>query len=145
MDTEIEGMLRGGPFKRLMEEQSAELRQKYDLKKAELDILYFLSRSGQHNTSTDIHQQLMMNRGHISQAIDQLCRRNYLIAIPDEHDRRYIHYKIADSAQGLIAELTERREEINQQILKGISEEEWQVFLQIFEKIRTNIDELIDE
>ena len=42
MDTRMEAMLQGGPFKKLLEEQIAELRQKYDMKKAELEILYFL-------------------------------------------------------------------------------------------------------
>lgn len=38
MDTRMEAMLQGGPFKKLLEEQIAELRQKYDMKKAELEI-----------------------------------------------------------------------------------------------------------
>ena len=50
MDTRMEAMLQGGPFKKLLEEQIAELRQKYDMKKAELEILYFLSKCGSHNT-----------------------------------------------------------------------------------------------
>ena len=62
MDTRMEAMLQGGPFKKLLEEQIAELRQKYDMKKAELEILYFLSKCGSHNTSKDIHYQLMMNK-----------------------------------------------------------------------------------
>ena len=63
MDVQMEMILKGGQFKKLLEEQSLELRQKYDMKKAELEILYFLSHSGMHDTSTDIHQQLLMNRG----------------------------------------------------------------------------------
>ena len=42
MDRQIESILQGGQFKKLLEEQSMVLRRKYDLKKAELDILYFL-------------------------------------------------------------------------------------------------------
>lgn len=109
MDSQIESFLQGGQFKKLVEEQSMELRQKYELKKAELEILYFLSRCGTRNTSTDIHRQLMRNRGHISQAVDSLCRRQYITAIPDQNDRRYIHYEISDSARGIIVELTRRR------------------------------------
>lgn len=143
MDTPIDIMLRGGSFKKLLEEQSAELRQRYDIKNAELEILYFLSRCGEHDTSTDIHRQLMMNRGHISQAVDSLCRRNYIIAIPDQNDRRYVHYKVSAHAQELVTEMTERRESMNQKILKGISEEELKLYREISEKIKKNIDELI--
>lgn len=143
MDKQIDVVLRGGQFKKLLEEQSIELRHKYDMTRAELEILYFLSRCGTHNTSTDIHRQLMMNRGHISQVVDNLCRRKYIIAIPDENDRRYVHYEISDCARELVKEMTERREAMNQRILNGISEEELKVYWDVSEKIKKNIDELI--
>ena len=143
MDRQIDIILQGGQFKKLLEEQSDELRQKYDMKRAELEILYFLSKSGEHNTSTDIHRQLMMNRGHISQAVDNLCRRNYIIAIPDKNDRRYVHYEISDHAKELITEMTSRREAMNQKILEGVSEEELKIYREVSEKIRNNINKLI--
>lgn len=143
MDIQVEAILYGGQFKRLLEEQNAELRNKYDIKKAELEILYFLARCGKNNTSSDIHHQLRMNRGYISQAVDSLCRRKYIIAIPDQNDRRYVHYEILDSAQGVIEELTRKREEMNRKILKGVSEDELKIFREVSSKIRKNIEEMI--
>ena len=143
MDTQIDIMLQGGQFKKLLEEQSVELRQKYDMKRAELEILYFLSKCGNHNTSTDINRQLMMNRGHISQAVDNLCRRNYIIAIPDKNDRRYVHYEISDHAQELVREMTDRRESMIQKILEGVSEEKFKIYREVSEIIRKNINDLI--
>ena len=143
MDVQMETILQGGPFKKLLEEQIIELRRKYNMKKAELEILYFLSRCGKQNTSTDIHHQLMMNRGHISQAVDSLCKRNYIIAVPDEKDRRYVHYELQDSAKEIIAEMTRVREDINNRIWEGISEEEMKIFREVSSKIRKNIENLI--
>ena len=143
MDKQIDMMPQGGQFKKLLEEQSVELRQRYDMKRAELEILYFLSRCGTHNTSTDIHRQLMMNRGHISQAVDNLCRRNYIIAIPDKNDRRYVHYEISDHARELVIEMTKKREAMNQKILKGVPEEKLKVYREVSEMIRANINDLI--
>lgn len=143
MDSQMESILQGGSFKKLLDEQILELRQKYDMKKAELEILYFLSRCGGHNTSTDIHYQLMMNRGHISQAVDGLCRRKLITAIPDQEDRRYVHYEVLDSAGEIVAEMTKRREEMNRKILEGISEDELRVFYDVSAKIRKNIEAMI--
>ena len=143
MDKQMESILQGGQFKKLLDVHSAELRQNYDMKKAELEILYFLSRCGGHNTSKDIHAQLMMNRGHISQAVDSLCRRRYIVAIPDQNDRRYIHYEILDSAKEIVAEMAKRREEMNRQILKGISKEELEIFREVSLKIKNNIEQII--
>ena len=143
MDVQMETILQGGPFKKLLEEQIIDLRRKYNMKKAELEILYFLSRCGKQNTSTDIHHQLMMNRGHISQAVDSLCKRNYIIAVTDEKDRRYVHYVLQDSAKEIIAEMTRVREDINNRIWEGISEEEMKIFREVSSKIRKNIENLI--
>ena len=143
MDIQTESFLQGGKFKKLIEEQNLELRRKYDMKQAELEILYFLSRSGGQNTSTDIHHQLMMTRGHVSQAVDSLCRRQFIIAIPDQQDRRYVHYEIQKPAQEIIAEIAKRREEMNRLILDGISEEEMRVFREVSAKIKKNIEKMI--
>lgn len=143
MDTQMEAMLQGGPFKKLLEEQIAELRQKYDMKKAELEILYFLSKCGSYNTSKDIHYQLMMNKGHISQAVDSLCKRHYIIATPDQQDRRYIHYQLSDSAQQIVEEMAKKRLEMDRRIVEGISEEDLEIFRAVSEKIRKNIEKMI--
>ena len=143
MDTRMEAMLQGSPFKKLLEEQIAELRQKYDMKKAELEILYFLSKCGSHNTSKDIHYQLMMNKGHISQAVDSLCKRHYIIATPDQQDRRYIHYQLSDSAQQIVEEMAKKRLEMDRRIVEGISEEDLEIFRAVSEKIRKNIEKMI--
>ena len=142
MDMQTESILQGGYFKKMLDEQSAELRQKYNMKKAELEILYFLSQCGEHNTSTDIHYQLLMNKGHISQAVDSLCKRSFIVAVPDQRDRRYVHYVVMDSAQEIIDEMTKRREEVNRRIFEGVSEEELKVFREVSAKIKKNIKNL---
>ena len=143
MDTQMETMLAGGQFKKLLDVQIAELRQRYDMKKAELEILYFLSRCGGHNTSTDIHYQLMMNRGHISQAVDSLCRRRYIVAIPDKDDRRYVHYELLNSAQKIVEDMKKMREDMNEKILEGISEKELDIFKNVSMKIKNNIEKML--
>ena len=143
MDGQIESILKGGKFRKLMEEQIGEIRKKYDMKKAELEILYFLSRCDGHNTSTDIHDQLLMNRGHISQAVDRLCKRKFISAIPDERDRRYVYYILLDSAREIVRELSTQYEELNCKILDGISEEELEIFQRVAAKIRNNMEKLI--
>lgn len=139
----MESLLQGGPFRKLLDEQIAELRRKYGLKKAELEILYFLSKCEGHNTGTDIHCGLWMNKGHISQAVDSLCKRGLLAAVPDKEDRRYIHYEISESAREMVKEMAERREQMYRKILEGISEEELNVFQKVSARIRDNIEKMI--
>ena len=142
MELQLEDVIQWTVFKRLFDEQNNEIRQKYDIKKVELEVLYFLSRSGDLNTSSDIHRQLKMNKGHISQAVDALCSRNYIVPVQDTQDRRYVHYEVQDVAKELIEEITQKRHEINELILKDITEEELQIFRKVSEKIRNNIENM---
>ncbi|MGN0716043.1 MAG: MarR family winged helix-turn-helix transcriptional regulator [Anaerovoracaceae bacterium] len=143
MEVQIESILQSGQFKKLMEEQITGLRKKYGLKKAEIEILYFLSRCGEHNTSSDIYYQLMMNRGHISQAVDGLCQKHLIEAVPDREDRRYVHYIILDSAMEIVQQIEKVHEDVRREVLEDISEEELKVFQNVAVKIRRNIERLI--
>lgn len=66
-----------------------------------------------------------------------------IVAIPDQEDRRYVHYKVSDSAKEIIAEMGNNRDRISQQILEGISEEELKQFKEVAAKIVNNIENLI--
>lgn len=143
MDEQIEIALKGGEFKHLLESRFIEIRKKYDLKKVDIEVLFFLSKCEDDNTPTDIYRHLRLNRGHVSQAIDYLCRRNLIVAIPDKDDRRYMHYKISGRAEEIIREIASVRECIDKQIFKGISEEELVLYKQITEKIYFNIREML--
>lgn len=143
MDEQIEVILRGGLFRKLMDERAMFLREKYDMKRAELEILYFLSKNETQNTSTDIRKHLLMNKGHISQAVESLCERNYLIAVPDKEDRRYIHYILTKEAHSMVEEIISNRTALTEAVLEGISSEELQVFKSVSKKISRNIEKLL--
>ena len=126
-----------------MEDRVMDIRKKYDMKHAEVEILYFLSKCGGQNTSTDIHKHLMMNKGHISQVADSLCRRGFLTAIPDQNDRRYVHYEVTESAQAMADEITEIMNQMNEAIFLGITSEELEIFQNVSVKLSDNIAKLL--
>ena len=78
MKRPVEVILRGGQFKQLTEQELTELRKKYDLKRIELEVIYFLSICGDEDTVVSIHDYLNANRGHISQTVFRLCQRGYV-------------------------------------------------------------------
>ncbi|MCI7813382.1 MAG: MarR family winged helix-turn-helix transcriptional regulator [Lachnospiraceae bacterium] len=145
MEEQVEVILRGGQFKMLLEKQLLGIREKYGLKRIEVEVLYFLSRCGQSNTSTDIHRHLKMNKGHISQAVDSLCKQGYLVAAADMEDRRYVHYSITGKADVLIQDMTETWKKINQKVFEGITEEELSSFKETAIKIGKNMERILGE
>ncbi len=145
MENQIEAILRGGQFKRIMENQLSVIKQRYGLKRIEIEILYFLSQCGESNTSTDIRRHLEMNKGHISQAVERLCCQGYINAIHDREDRRYVHYAVTGKAELVTREMTEIWKNMTMKIFEGISEEELMVFKQVAHKIENNMNELLGQ
>ncbi len=143
MDGQLELTLKGGNFKRLMESRFSVIKKEYHLKKVDIEVLYYLSESTDGNTPTDIYRKLKLNRGHVSQAIDNLYRRKLIIAVPDKGDRRYTHYLVSDSAGTIIEEIAKIKRELDQQIFKGISQEEMAAYQKTTGKICRNIQELL--
>lgn len=143
MDEQLEIALKGGDFKHLMESRFARIKNDYDLKKVDIEVLYFLSNCKDKNTPTDIYKKLGLNRGHVSQAIDSLCRRKLIIAVPDQNDRRYMHYSVSDDAVEIIEEIAEIKKELDKQIFRGITEEEITAYKKTTEKIYRNIQQLL--
>jgi DNA-binding MarR family transcriptional regulator len=143
MDEQLEIALKGGYFKRLADKQFDEMKKKYGLKKIEIEVLFYLSKCGKENTPTDITKRLNLNRGHVSQAIDVLLKRQLVAAAADKLDRRCMHYTITSQAVSLIDEIATVKKEMDRQILQGITEEELAVYQKISDKMIKNIRELL--
>jgi DNA-binding MarR family transcriptional regulator len=143
VDEQLEIALKGGDFKRLLDTQFDAIKKKYDLKKVEIEVLFFLSKCGNENTPTDITKRLILNRGHVSQAIDILLKRQLIAAVADEQDRRCMHYTITTNAVPIIDEIANVKKQMDAQILKGITQEELEMYKRISDKMIRNIRELI--
>lgn len=143
MDEQLEIALKGGDFKRLIDTQFDEIKKKYNLKKVEIEVLFFLSRCGDENTPTDITKRLNLNRGHVSQAIDALLKRELIVAAADTQDRRCMHYTITTNAVEIIDEIAGAKKRMDEQILKGISEEELEQYKKTSDKMIKNIREFL--
>lgn len=145
MEEQIEILLRGSEFKKLRECELSEIREEYNLKRIEIEILYFLSKSHNNDTSADMCKRLNANKGHISQAVDNLCKQNYVIAIPDTNDRRYIHYQVTEKAQEIVERITLKWKDLNKELFAGITSEEMEELKIIAEKIGKNMERLISQ
>lgn len=143
MDEQLEIALKGSDFKRLIDSQFDKIKKNHGLKKVEIEVLFFLSKCGNENTPTDITKRLNLNRGHVSQAIDVLLKKKLIAAVADEKDRRCMHYTITTNAVSIIDEIANVKNEMDRQVLQGITEEELVMYKKISDKMLKNIRELI--
>lgn len=140
MNRYVDIILRGSQYKRLIETKTAELRQKYDLKKIETDVLCCLAGAGDSNTSASVCKKINANKGHVSQAVEILCKKKLLIAVPDEFDRRYVHYIITSDGEKIANSFVAIRDEIDSRMFASLSRQELESFEIITEKLVKNME-----
>ena len=75
----IEKYLRGGKFKRLLEKAMVDVKNKTNLNRLELEVVYLLSHYDEITTLTDICRYTQMNKGHMSTTLDNLVKQGYII------------------------------------------------------------------
>lgn len=142
MEQPVETLLRGSQFKQLLDRFVKGLRSKYGLKRTEIEVLYYLSRSGAHNTAKDITNSLHMNKGHISQTTESLCQKGYLSASRDTTDYRIVHYLITDDARIVVGEIDTAIENLYKNLFEGISEEDMETFRRVASQMASNISRI---
>lgn len=138
INDEFNVILKGRKFKKMLDNVYESLRDKYDLRQIEIEIMMYLAqRPG--DSASDIYRNLYMNKGHISQAMNNLCVKGYLSAHVDSNDRRYVSYEITEKGRSMIDETSIIKSSINEQLLHGITEEELRVVERVAAIISDNL------
>ncbi|SHL05416.1 DNA-binding transcriptional regulator, MarR family [Anaerocolumna jejuensis DSM 15929] len=134
-------LINGHQFKKLYEREYDWVMKKYNLKKIEIEILYFISQCGEHNTAKDIAQIQYISKAHISNSIEDLSHKKYISVIGDSTDRRYMHLNVTESASPVIEDIEKVREHLLDILFHNITEEESELMIRISKKIVDNISE----
>ncbi len=145
MDTQIERLLHGVRYKHLLESRIAFIREKYNLRRADVEILYYLSSCGEKNTPTDITTRSVLTKSHISQSVDSLQKRGLLESIPDADDRRCIHLKLTGQAETVVKDINKAWTDLNQIVFAGITQEEMELLRQVAARIGENMDRALQQ
>lgn len=144
MSGEVDVILRGRKFKRMVEHIFEDIRKKYDLRQIEIELLFYLSEEPNASAS-DIYRNLNLNKGQVSQALDHLCRNGYLQSRIDPADRRYVSYEMLEKASVIIEEGIVIRDSMQSLLFAGLTEEELKVMEHLTEKISLNIDRIVEK
>lgn len=133
-----------GAFKQLFKKQTQGIQEKYNIKKADVRIIDYLNSCGENNTAKDIQFVSKMNKGHISTAMENLCDQGYVKAIHDEKDKRVIHYVLQEKAMPILEELDKVMKETENEIMKGVTDEEREVVKRVSGKMWDNLNRLLE-
>ena len=141
---DIDGILRGGKFKKLLEKTMADAKNKTNLNRLELEVIYLLYHYDEITTLTDICQYTQMNKGHISTTLDNLVKKGYVICKRDENDRRYVKYQLTEASEQIRMEIDALWSGLLLKIVSGIDAEALETFNHVANQINENIDQLLE-
>jgi MarR family transcriptional regulator, 2-MHQ and catechol-resistance regulon repressor len=143
MNHNLEILLDGQQFKRIYERKFNQVSEKYGLTKLEIEIILFLENNTENDTAKDIVELLLFSKSHVSKAIASLVSSGYVVAKPDESDRRCIHLILSDSACQVVAEAKEMRENLVDILFEGVTPAEKGIMDAVAGKIVRNIKEVL--
>ena len=132
-------------IKKLYDNSFDDLRIKYGLTMNEIMFLLYLDKNKANNTASEIVENLVTTKSHISKSIDSLAKRNIIIRIQDELDKKIIRLYISDTANDLLDDLRKREEIINRTITKGIPKDDLETFNRVLEQMKKNVYDLINK
>lgn len=145
MNDKFELLIMGQQFKKLYEKCYGRLMGEYELKKIDIDVLYFLSHSGKYDTAKDIASLIYVSKAHVSKSIESLHKKGLIELLSDSFDRRYVHIRISPSGCNVVDEIKSIKQKIGSILFRGIAEKEKEYILQLGEKIAANINEELEK
>lgn len=143
MKNKMEILLYGHLYKKIFEKYMLPIRKKYDLRQIDIEILYLLYCSGEHNTSSDIVKSQLFTKGHISQSASRLEQMGFIAIVSDENDRRCMHLRLTDEALPVLEQIVSVKNTMYDMIFKDITEEEKKVMNAAINKIESNMKNMI--
>lgn len=136
----LEVVLKGGEFRKYTDSKFALLRKHYDMKRAEFEVIYYLSICSEADSLVNISDFLNANKGHISSTVYGLTEKGYISSTQDKYDRRYMHFSLTDKGKEAAADIEKVWKDIKNELYYGLTDEEIAAFKVIFHKICRNIE-----
>lgn len=126
-------------YKKLYEKRCCEIMKEYELRIADLDILYYIAHSGSRNLAKDI-VDLGMSKAHVSKSVDRLRRRELVVLREDKEDRRCVHIELTQKAMPVVNKLSVIRREMGESLSEGISYEDKEAVIRVMRQVGENMN-----
>ena len=114
---------------------------KHNITANEVLILTFLKDDFDQDMATDIVNNLMISKSHVSLSVNNLEKEGYIVKRQDINDKKKVHLEITENAKPILDEIEKEQNRLYEVIFKGINDEEKEVLGLVLQKICNNINE----
>lgn len=120
---------------------SGEVCDRYGLTQMEYDILMFLHNNPQQNTAAEIVKIRKSTKSHVSTSLKKLENKGLVEKIQSENNKKHIEIVLLDQAKLIVEAGTNVQKQFARTVLSGLTVEEKQMCIRIFDKICNNAEE----
>ena len=124
---------------------SGEVCDRYGLTQMEYDILMFLHNNPQHNTAAEIVKVRKSTKSHVSTSLKKLENKGLVERIQSEDNKKHIEIVLLDKAELIVEAGINAQKRFAQNVLRGLTEEEKRMCINVFDKICNNAEEYLRE
>lgn len=131
-------------YKKLYERNCQELMKKYDLRIADIDVLYQVAHSGNRNLAKDIVDD-GMSKANVSKSVEHLHSKGLVELVADKEDRRCVHIEPTADAQEIVVEVENIRRTMGEHLSEGISKEDRIAVTRVMHQLYENMTHELEE
>lgn len=121
-----------------------EICRDYQMTLTEAAVISFLHNNPGKDTAADIVELRRLQKSNVSIAVEALYQRNMLDRCQDREDRRKIHLALTKQAAPVVEAVDRLQEKFWEDIFRGFSAEEIEIFHSLNRKIKENIQSAMD-
>lgn len=119
--------------------------EEHSLTLIEAKVISFLHNNPGRDTAADIAELRMLKKSNVSQAVEILFQKSMISREQDKSDRRKIHLSLTPKADPITVSIDKISKKFHEKIFMGLSENEFETFVAINEKIKENIQKVTEE
>ena len=120
---------------------SGEVCDRYELTQMEYDILMFLHDNTQYNTAAEIVKVRKSTKSHVSTSLKKLESKGLIKKVQSKDNKKHIEIVLLDKAEVIVKEGTKAQKQFAQNVLKGLTEQEKHMCIDVFDKICNNAEQ----
>ena len=124
---------------------SGKVCDKYELTQMEYDILMFLYNNPQNNTAAEIVKIRKSTKSHVSTSLKNLENKKLIERKQSEENKKHVEIFLLDKAELIVEEGINAQKQFAQNVLSGLTEEEKDMCINVFDKICDNAEEYLRE
>ena len=131
-------------YKKIYEKRCQVIMKQYDLRLADLEILYYVSQAGPRNMAKDI-VDMGMSKANVSKSVEHIRGKGYVALYEDKEDRRCVHIEVTEAAAPILKEVRQIREEMGKSLSEGIPREDIDIMKQVMQQMQLNLSRELTE